>query len=791
MALSAKVKKGDAYRSAENTADLYLAYRRHVTPEVISVGASTLMTTMEMSGVSFETTDISELNDLQTKLNLMWQNLADERLAVWVHMVRAREHDYPDGEFTSAFARDLNAKYRERMVGEQLFRNRWFLTLLWNPAIDSVAKASHFFGKLGKARKEGVEADPLALKALEEKRAIALALLARYEPRTLSLYEHNGLIFSQPMEFLQLIGSLDELRMPLVDGPISGAVMLNRPLFGREAVEIRGPSASRYGGILGIKEYPATTRPGMLNAILSAPFESVLTQSFGFISKAAARDRLTRKQNQMISTADRAFSQVEELDHALDDLESNRFVLGEYHLNLAVYADTPRALLDSMSIARRLLTDGGINPAREDLALEAAYWSQFPGNFKFRPRSGAISSRNFAALAGFHSFPSGEPTNIWGPAVALLKTTSGCPFHFNFHHGDLGSTFICGPSGSGKTVIQNFMLAQLEKLDATMVFFDKDRGADIFVRACGGSYLPLKNGRATGCAPLKVLDLEDGGDQAFAIAWLSKLVERADRPFSVAEQRQIDEAVQHLARLPVPLRTIASLRDFFDYRDPEGIGARLERWRGDGALGWVFDCPEDTIALDAKLMGFDMTDFLDNAEIRTPLMMYLFHRIERLIDGRRIVIDIDEFWKPLGDAYFRELMRNKLKTIRKQNGLLVFGTQEPGDAIESEIGRTVISQCPTQIFMPNPRADYRDYVDGFKCTRREFELIKKVLSPESRRFLIKQGHNSAVAELNLNGFRDELTILSGRTEAVNRLDQLRAEVGDDPAAWLPRLLGGS
>ncbi|MCC8976692.1 transporter, partial [Bradyrhizobium sp. Cham227] len=397
----------------------------------------------------------------------------------------------------------------------------------------------------------------------------------------------------------------------------------------------------------------------------------------------------------------------------------------------------------------------------------------------------------FAALAGFHSYPSGDPNNVWGPAVALLKTTSGCPFYFNFHHGDLGSTFICGPSGSGKTVIQNFMLAQLQKLDATMVFFDKDRGADIFVRAAGGTYLPLTNGNPTGCAPLKVLDLEDGADRAFGVAFVSKLVERGDQPFTVTEQKQIDEAVHHLRRLPAELRTIGNLRDFFDHRDAEGIGARLERWRAGGALGWVFDCPADTIALGAKLMGFDMTDFLDNAEIRTPLMMYLFHRIEKLIDGRRIVIDIDEFWKPLGDPYFRDLMRNKLKTIRKQNGLLVFGTQEPGDAIESEIGRTVISQCPTQIFMPNPRADYADYAEGFKCTRREFELIRSELSPESRRFLVKQGHNSVVAELNLGGFADELTVLSGRTEAVRRLDEIRAQVGDDPAAWMPILLQGN
>ncbi|NKF33939.1 transporter, partial [Pseudomonas sp. BGM005] len=84
----------------------------------------------------------------------------------------------------------------------------------------------------------------------------------------------------------------------------------------------------------GLKEYPATTRSGMLDGILTAPFELILTQSFAFTSKADARTIMGRKQNQMVSAGDKAASQIEELGDAMDDLESNRFVLGEHHLAL-------------------------------------------------------------------------------------------------------------------------------------------------------------------------------------------------------------------------------------------------------------------------------------------------------------------------------------------------------------------------------------------------------------------------------------------------------------------------
>ncbi|HKH27034.1 MAG TPA: VirB4 family type IV secretion/conjugal transfer ATPase, partial [Sphingomicrobium sp.] len=705
-------------------------------------------------------------------------------LAVCVHVVRRRESAYPDGAFRAAFARQLDARYRARMVGTDLYRNDLYLTLVWQPQRDVAAKASAFLSRLAKARRAGVEVDEDSLKRLEDVSRDVLAALERYSPRVLGLVDRGGIVFSEPMEMLQRLISGEHVDMPLVQGVIASALCLVRPIFGREAIELRGPGSSRFAGIFGLKEYPATTRPGMLNGILAAPFELTLSQSFGFMAKADAKVVMTRKQNQMVSANDRAASQIVDLDRALDDLESNRFVMGEHHLTAIVYAPDPKTLLDHMSVARSSLASGGAVIAREDLGLEAAFWSMLPGNFRHRARSGAITSRNFAAFAPFHTYPQGRANgNHWGPAVSLLKTASGSPYYFNFHHGDLGNTFVCGPSGSGKTVILNFMTAQLQKHDVQTVFFDKDRGAEIFIRAIGGSYLPLRNGVPTGCAPFKALDLTPK-NRVFLGSLVRKLVGHATRPLSVAEERMIDEAIASLAQLPKDERSLGALSAFVDNTDPEGIGARLARWQVGGSLGWVFDNEVDAISLGAQAVGFDMTDFLDNPEIRTPLMMYLFERVENLIDGRRICIVIDEFWKALGDEAFQDLAQNKLKTIRKQNGLMLFATQSPRDAIRSPIAHTIIEQCPTQVFMPNPRGNAEDYVEGFKLTSKEFELISEDMTNESRRFLVKQGHNSVVVELNLSGFDDELAVLSGRTAALETLDRVRAVAGDNPDDWL-------
>ena len=252
---------------------------------------------------------------------------------------------------------------------------------------------------------------------------------------------------------------------------------------------------------------------------------------------------------------------------------------------------------------------------------------------------------------------------------------------------------------------------------------------------------------------------------------------------TVAQAQAIDHGVSALEALPRRQRSIAALRSLLGQGDAGGVGARLERWQRGGPLGWVLDNEEDALSLEAPQVGFDMTRVLDHDEVRTPAMLYLFHRIAERVDGRRLVLDIDEFWKVLGDPAFTDLAQDGLKTWRKQNALMVFGTQSPADVLRSPIAHAVLEQCATKIFLPNAHAQARDYIDGFGLSEAEFRLVRDELTPASRRFLVKQGHDSVVVELDLDGLDDALAVLSGRTETVSLLDQIRADTGDDYARW--------
>ena len=804
--MGAAFKYAQAFKNEEPTA-AFIPYSSHVTKNAVKLANGDYIQTIRMQGAAHESADVQDINSWHDQLNGFMRNIASPKVAVWSHVVRREYGEYPAGEFPPGFCRDFNEKYRQHMAAERMLINELYLTVVYRPQPIKAARLFSMFES--KKPKEMQQKQLEELEALADITSTALAALDRYEPELLGCYEHKGNMFSEVLEFLAFLVDGEWRRFPLPRGEIRQMLATSRPFFGKGGLmSLKGPTAAQFAGIVTIQEYPSLTCPGILNDLLGMSFEFVLSQSFTFLSKPVAVGRMKRQQARMINAGDVAVSQVDDIDDALDDLTSNRFVMGAHSLSLVIRADSPKALNDHISDAGAALSDSGMKWAREEAGIAGAFWAQLPGNFDFRVRVGDITSRNFAGFSSFHNFPIGRiRNNQWGDAVTMFRTTSGAPYYFNFHkgeegadakraakldpnHKDLANTVVIGKSGTGKTVLELMLLAQAQKFSQpeqgkvlSCVLFDKDLGAAVGVRAMGGRYYPLKNGVPSGFNPFQMEPTPN--NLTFLETLIKQLVKHEGLPITPAQEREINQAVAGVMGAAKNKRRIGAVLEFLDPTDDKGVNIRLARWCRGGALGWLFDNADDTLRLDdCTMVGFDVTEFLDNDETRTPTIMYLFHRIESLIDGRRIPIFMDEFWKLLNDEAFQDLAQNKLVTIRKQDGFLVMFTQSPKQVLRSPIAYAIIGQTATKIFLPNPEADREDYVDGFKLTEREFEIVRG-LGEKSRRFLIKQGQNSVVAELNLRGFDDELAVLSGNTATSLLAEKLVAELGDDPAVWLP------
>ncbi len=771
----------------------HLSYAAQIDDYTIRTRDGCLLRTIRLGGLPFETIEAAQLDLRKTARDAMLQAVASPRFALVHHVVRRAVAAGLEGQFPDAFSTALDAAWRERLAVRRLYRNELALTLIVRPPGRGSGLAEGvlrlFDGKpAGDAIADG--------KQLEQATQALLAALEPYGPELLGAYDAENGLASRPLEFLgQLVnGTPATMLLPL--GDLGHAVARRRVAFGADSIEF-GPMdgmPADFAAILSVKDYPAATAAGMLDDLYRLPVEMLVTQSFAMVDRSASLDRMDLALRRMRSADDAAVTLRHELTAAKDDVAAGRSVFGEHHLTVLLRAATLVELEQAIGEAQAILGEAGFAAVREELGLEAAYWAQFPGNFRYIARRALISSANFAGFASGHNFPIGRATgNHWGDAVTLFETSSAGPYYFNWHRGDLGNFTVIGPSGAGKTVVLGFLLAQARRFRPRIVYFDKDRGAEIFLRAMGGAYDSLKPGRPTRLNPLALPDTP--ANRLFLADWVARLATGEGQspqggPPTIEERGWIADAIDAAYAGPPELRRLRHLAELFRGRGRASsvdLAARLAPWHSGGDHAWLFDNAEDGLDLTADTIGFDMTAILDLPALRSAAMLYLFHRVEERLDGRPTIIVIDEGWKALDDEVFVARIRDWEKTIRKRGGIIGFATQSASDALQSRIASAIVEQAGTQIFMANAAAQASDYMDGFGLTAHEYELVRSI--PESARaFLVKHGTDSVVVRLNLASEPDLLTILSGRERTVRLLDDLRARHGDAPDAWLPRLL---
>lgn len=752
-----------------------------------------IMQVLHLAGVAFETADTVDLNHRHAVRDAVLRAVGNSRYVIHHHILRRRVEVGLHGEFDDPICNEIDERWQERLRSRRLFVNDLFLTILRRPPKGKVGLAERAGGFLSRRFSAESRAALVAreLRELDSAREALMAALATYEPRLLASYQTPHGQCCEPLEFLSALFN-GELRPVLTPESDPGHhIPYRRISFGHDAIERKGAVTGRdFCAILALKEYPPLAIPGMLDALLRLPYEMTLSESFAFVDRQIGLERVSLSVRRSRAADDDTATLRRGLMEAKDDLASGKSALGEHQLSVLVRADNLEALDSAVADCAATFADIGAIAVREDLALEPAFWAQFPGNEAYGARKALISTGAFASIASLHGFPVGQASgNHWGPAISVLETTSGTPYFFNFHNGDLGNFTIIGPSGSGKTVVLNFLAAQAQKVRPRTIFFDKDRGAEIFVRGIGGHYATLRAGQRTGFNPLQLPDTP--ANRAFLQGWIARLACKPGETLTPDEERVVADAIEANYDQEPAYRRLLYFRELlsgFRRAEPGDLASRIAPWCGEGERAWLFDNAYDRLDLSQPTLGFDMTELLDDPALRSPAMMYLFHRVEERLDGSPTLILIDEGWKALDDEVFAARIRDWMKTLRKRNAILGFGTQSARDALESRVAAAIIEQAATQIFMPNPRAQAADYCDGFGLTEHELSLVQG-LPAHARCFLVKHGNHSVVARLDLSGMPDLLTALSGRESTVRRLDDLRRRVGDHPAFWWPELIG--
>lgn len=772
----------DALKKFIAPAELLPEYGRHVDERIVSMGNERLLGVIELQGVPFETTTDKQLERTFNSLTRVFSEINKvnaPRVSQWCHIVKQKVSLDFAYKFDNAFIADFSAKYLQQFKTGNFFRTTYAVSFVYKYENDI---------------EEGIEALNLLLD-------FALGSLRNYDPAALGVeINANGVATSQIARFLgKLLNHTDDV-YPLSSEEMSETLQTSELHFGFDLCEIRPAKGGKtFCTYFDLREYPDESKRGMWNALLTEPYEFVLTQSFLNFTSMKTLGLVNKKINEIESGTNFPGHYADDLKAARGFVSSGEISFGEYHGALVVYGKTPKEAVDNGNLlSTSLLASSGARFLRSTGSGIFTYFSMMPGA-KDKPLAEPKTTRNLASGFSLNNYPTGKqygnPIGD-GSAVIPLKTKSDSIYFFNTHYSNLGldvrgqkfagHTLILGATGAGKTTLEGVIVGFLDRFKPKIFAIDFNRSMQLFLETYGAVYFDIEDGSDTGLQPFQLPD--SPALRSFLYRLVGACGRNTDGTLSASDEQKIKEAVDTIMLMDEEDRRFSYLSSLIPPEGGDGLGDRLAKWQHscNGPLAWALDSPHNRFnPATMNRIGFNTTSILKKGHPATePVLAVLFHMKEMMQhDGNLFLTLVEEFWVPCNYPTTQEQIMGTLKAGRIKGEFIFLVSQSPEDAIECDIFPAIIQQTPTKIFLPNPEATFEKY-QLCGLNQKEFDDLHN-LEKDSRTFLVKQSHQSTFAKLDLADFGDFLPIISGTWESIQLSHEVRREVGDDPKDWVP------
>jgi type IV secretion/conjugal transfer VirB4 family ATPase len=735
----------------------HLPWAALVAPGVVLNKDGSFTTAFHFRGPDLESSTEDELMVVRARLNNALRRLGSG----WCLHVEARRHraaPYPQSEFDLAAPWLLDAERRRVFETEELaFETQHRAALTWLPPSQGVRWLERWlFDGLGRADRDWRD----SLTAFEREAAGLIDMLADILP------EAQRLDDGEMLTWLHACVSLSDhwvappetpafLDAWLADTALTGGVS---PKLGDQTLQI-----------VSVRALPGATRPGLLEALASLPFEARWSARWIALSKADAeteivrlrkrwfakrkgvsvllREAITKEEIPLVDTD--AEARTAACDEALEALGGEACAYGYLTLTVTVVEADPLAAAQKARAIVAALNAQGLVARVEDLNAVEAWLGSLPGETYADVRRPLVSSLNLADLLPVSAVWAGPSSDacLEGPPLAVVRTTGSAPFRLVLHVGDVGHAMVVGPTGAGKSALLSFMALQwLRYPRARVVFFDKGRSARAATLAAGGLWRALEPGGALSLQPLARIN--EPAERAWAVDWLADALLAAGLEVGPSRREEIWNALCALAAAPPEQRTLTL---FCALAQDQTITQALAPLTLQGPHGHLLDGSASRLG-SSRFDTFELEHLMASPSVLAPTLSALFHDLERGFDGRPTLLVLDEAWLLLEESRFAAQIRAWLKTLRKQRVAVIFATQSLDDVARSAIAASLIESCPTQVFLPNPRAlepGSADLYRAFGLSRRQRELIAYA-SPK-RAYYWRQPHGRRLFDLKLNG----------------------------------------
>lgn len=566
---------------------------------------------------------------------------------------------------------------------------------------------------------------------------------------------------------------------------------------------------NKYLAAVSIDGFPGQSYANMLSDFSRLPFEyrwscryipqdyrHAYTQMSALQRKWASKivpfiSQMLRTETVRINKA--AAANAEDVNDALALLESKSVSFGHFTSVIVLRAENERDLSMMAGEVMRILEEYMFGARLEHLNTLEAFLGSLPGHGAENLRKPLINSLNFAHFIPLGSIWAGlsecpcpyYPPN--SPPLVQASSVGGNPFRLNLHVGDVGHTLVLGPTGSGKSTLLATLAAQFDKYRNAQVFvFDKGRSMyPLFAAIEQSAYYYLGAAKSPPLCPLA--DIDSSSQITWAKEFVQTLVLLNNGTINPEKQDLIEQALHSMSRATEAShqRTLSALRT--NIMDKE-LQAALNTYTMDGTYGCYLDGESSKIRY-AKYTGFELEDLMRLGEqVITPTLLYLFHEIEKRLDGRPTLIIIDECWLALSNPLFARRIQEWLVVLRKANAAVILATQSLTQIIDSPISGIVFESCPTKILLPNPDAKSDTMKDLYRrklnLNDAEISLIANAVRKEE--YFLTSPNGTRLFSLNLGPIALSFTGASGK-EDLKTIAAMVSEHGKDwPVKWLER-----
>lgn len=782
---------GDSAARFEVPVPDFTPYACHYNEETILTRNGELLQVIKITGFSHEKVDGKKVALRDTVRSAVLENIKGSDFALWFHTVRRKRSLDPAGKYESKFAKDLHSAWTHKHYWNDKYVNELYVSIIYEGQKIGVKTPQDFLKSLSL---KGVERQHNEyLEKSHEKLCVAvdgmLETLAPYGATRLGIVEDSSGVHSELLQFFGKITHLAETKIPLPIIDLAEYMATHKVAFGNNTLEVLGPTGKHFAAILSIKEYHELSNVA-IDKFLQLPIQFIVTQTLDFINGKKAMDSFDYQDYILTVSKDERFRHISGIDNIIKNNMGSPIDYGEHQLIIMLIEDNIKKLEIEVKRSLDELSELGIVTVREDLQIEQCYWSQLPANFSYICRKRPINTARIAGFASLHNFPAGQQfDNHWGNAVTIFRTALGTPYFFNFHEGNNGHTVIIGPRGAGKTVMLNFFISESRKFNSKLFFFDQHRAAKVFIRAIGGKYIvtdPISTMPDYRFNPLLLPDTAE--NRLFLQRWLGYLLSAGNVDLTEEEITLIEQVVAELYLLPEENHQLASIAHLFgedsSVAEEGSLRHRLSMWIDGGKYGCLFDNQQENFDWNVPIWGVDVSQLLESpSELLGAVLSYYFHRVNQSLDGSPAVVVIDEAWSVLDNKFFAPMLAEWFDYLRQHNAIIILASESIEHASKSKITHTIMDSFATQIYLPNPQANAA-YKEVFGLTTKEFALLTS-MKLINRHFLLKQGEDAIVGELNLVGFKELLAVLSGGDERVDIMEEAIREAGEDAEQWLP------